>query len=170
MANIEPRKNQRLLAAVARQMELDLVLLGQARDPDVSRTTAWRPAERACGTWATSIMPIRCSNRPIGPAEVFVLPSLLETPGLAALEAAAQGAKLVVTERRLARDEYFQDLASYVDPDDARACDAASSAAWPPRPTNVCARTCWPISPGPRPAKRWSMRTSARCWPPSSVR
>jgi glycosyltransferase involved in cell wall biosynthesis len=47
--------------------------------------------------------------------EVFVLPSLLETPGLAALEAAAQGAKIVITEVGAARD-YFESYAEYVDP------------------------------------------------------
>src|SRR4029079_15982991 len=45
----------------------------------------------------------------------FVLPSLLETPGQAALEAAAQGAPLVLTSARSTR-EHFGDAARYVDP------------------------------------------------------
>ena len=45
------------------------------------------------------------------------MPSLLETPGLAALEAAAQGSKLVVTEVGSTR-EYFGGLVEYVDPKD----------------------------------------------------
>jgi glycosyltransferase involved in cell wall biosynthesis len=45
----------------------------------------------------------------------FVLPSLLETPGLAALEAGAQAAPIAITSVGSTR-EYFADLASYADP------------------------------------------------------
>lgn len=47
--------------------------------------------------------------------DLFVLPSLFETPGIAALEAALAGAKIVITERGGTR-EYFGDHAFYVDP------------------------------------------------------
>ena len=46
---------------------------------------------------------------------VFVLPSFFETPGIAALEAALAGAKVVITPHGGAR-EYFGDSAVYVDP------------------------------------------------------
>lgn len=48
-------------------------------------------------------------------AEVFVLPSLFETPGIAALEAGLAGARIVITPHGGTR-EYFEDLATYVDP------------------------------------------------------
>ncbi len=48
-------------------------------------------------------------------AEVFVLPSLFETPGIAALEAGLAGARIVITPHGGTR-EYFGDLAVYVDP------------------------------------------------------
>ncbi len=48
-------------------------------------------------------------------AEVFVLPSLFETPGIAALEAGLAGARVVITPYGGTR-EYFGDLATYVDP------------------------------------------------------
>jgi glycosyltransferase involved in cell wall biosynthesis len=48
-------------------------------------------------------------------AEVFVLPSLFETPGIAALEAGLAGARVVITPHGGTR-EYFEDLAVYVDP------------------------------------------------------
>jgi glycosyltransferase involved in cell wall biosynthesis len=48
-------------------------------------------------------------------AEVFVLPSLYETPGIAALEAGLAGARIVITPYGGTR-EYFEDLATYVDP------------------------------------------------------
>ena len=47
--------------------------------------------------------------------DVFVLPSLFETPGLAALEAGLAGAKVVITKHG-GTDEYFGSMATYVDP------------------------------------------------------
>jgi glycosyltransferase involved in cell wall biosynthesis len=47
--------------------------------------------------------------------DVFVLPSLFETPGIAALEAGLAGAKLVVTSEGGTR-EYFGSMARYVSP------------------------------------------------------
>jgi glycosyltransferase involved in cell wall biosynthesis len=48
-------------------------------------------------------------------ADTFVLPSLFETPGIAALEAGLAGAKVVITPHG-GTCEYFGDLAEYVDP------------------------------------------------------
>lgn len=48
-------------------------------------------------------------------AKVFVLPSLYETPGISAMEAALAGASLVITPRGGTKD-YFQDDAEYVEP------------------------------------------------------
>ncbi|MBI4427620.1 MAG: glycosyltransferase [Ignavibacteriales bacterium] len=47
--------------------------------------------------------------------DVFVLPSMFETPGLAALEAALAGAKIVITPHGGTKD-YFGEQAEYVDP------------------------------------------------------
>ena len=47
--------------------------------------------------------------------DVFVLPSLFETPGIAALEAALAGAKIVITPYGGPR-EYFGPMATYVEP------------------------------------------------------
>lgn len=47
--------------------------------------------------------------------DVFVLPSLFETPGIAALEAGLGGAKIVITKYG-GTDEYFGDYAEYVEP------------------------------------------------------
>ncbi|HTY10529.1 MAG TPA: glycosyltransferase [Bacteroidota bacterium] len=47
--------------------------------------------------------------------DVFALPSLFETPGIAALEAALAGAKIVITPVGGTR-EYFGTMAQYVDP------------------------------------------------------
>jgi glycosyltransferase involved in cell wall biosynthesis len=58
----------------------------------------------------------------------FCLPSTLETPGLAALEAAAAGASLVITEEGSTR-EYFGDDALYVRSDDVEGIASALIAA-----------------------------------------
>ncbi len=50
-------------------------------------------------------------------ADVFALPSLFETPGIAALEAGLAGAKVVITPHGGPR-EYFGGMADYVQPDD----------------------------------------------------
>jgi glycosyltransferase involved in cell wall biosynthesis len=47
--------------------------------------------------------------------DVFALPSLFETPGIAALEAALTGAKIVITKYG-GTEEYFGTHAEYVDP------------------------------------------------------
>jgi glycosyltransferase involved in cell wall biosynthesis len=47
--------------------------------------------------------------------DVFALPSMFETPGIAALEAGLAGAKVVITKYGGTR-EYFQDDAEYVEP------------------------------------------------------
>ena len=47
--------------------------------------------------------------------DTFVLPSLYETPGLAALEAGLAGAKVCIT-RHGGTQEYFSDLATYLEP------------------------------------------------------
>ena len=64
---------------------------------------------------------------------VFVLPSTLETPGLAALEAAASGAAVVVTSEGSTRD-YFADhvhYANHADPADIRRAIEAALARGP---------------------------------------
>ncbi|MDP2207398.1 MAG: glycosyltransferase family 4 protein [Bacteroidota bacterium] len=47
--------------------------------------------------------------------DVFVLPSLFETPGIAALEAGLAGAKIVITKYG-GTEEYFGDYAEYIEP------------------------------------------------------
>lgn len=56
-------------------------------------------------------------------ADTFVLPSLFETPGIAALEAALAGAKIVITPHG-GTEEYFAEMAEYVDPHSVEAIRA----------------------------------------------
>ncbi len=128
VANIEPRKNQRMLAQVAAQMELDLVLVGHVRDEDYLAEVrrAGGPRVRFLGSLDHADPLLKSAYRA---CEVFVLPSLLETPGLAALEAAAQGAKIVVTAEGATR-EYFGAHAEYVDPASGAGLQAAIARQW----------------------------------------
>lgn len=60
---------------------------------------------------------------------VFCLPSVFEGTGLAALEAASYGAKVVITQNGGARD-YFAEHAQYVDPYDTSTIRVALKRAW----------------------------------------
>lgn len=60
---------------------------------------------------------------------VFCLPSLHEGTGLAALEAAAQGAPVVITKRGGPPD-YFEEMAEYVDPYSIDSIRGAVEKAW----------------------------------------
>lgn len=62
-------------------------------------------------------------------ARVFILPSVHEGTGLAALEAAAHGANIVITSRGGTRD-YFGTLARYVEPGDVSGIRTQVEASW----------------------------------------
>jgi len=64
-----------------------------------------------------------------GAARVFALPSLFETPGLAALEAGLAGCPVVLTPNGSTR-EYFGDLATYARPHRPREIARGVTAAW----------------------------------------
>jgi glycosyltransferase involved in cell wall biosynthesis len=113
VANIERRKNQLNLVRSLAGQELPLVMIGHIREPDY----AARVLAEAAG--ATRFLgPLRHDDPVLASAyaacTAFALPSTCETPGLAALEAAAAGAPLVVTLQGSAR-EYFGDMSHYVD-------------------------------------------------------
>lgn len=113
VGNIEPRKNQLALVRAMRGAALPLVLIGHRRDE------AYADAVLAEGGEAVRYLgPIAHEDPRLASAfaacAAFVLPSTLETPGLAALEAAAAGAAVVITAEGSTR-EYFSDAAVYVD-------------------------------------------------------
>lgn len=118
VANVEPRKNQLVLAKIMRGLGLDLVVLGHVRDGAYFNACAKAggPCWNHLGAVEHGGVLLRSAYRACA---AFALPSLLETPGLAALEAAAAGAAVLVT-RVGSAPEYFADLATYVDPLDAQ--------------------------------------------------
>jgi glycosyltransferase involved in cell wall biosynthesis len=116
VANIEPRKNQLGVIAALQGMDMPLILAGNVRDQDYFRQCMVLGGEmvRYVGYLDHDGPLLRSAYRS---CELFVLAGLLETPGLAALEAATQGAGIVITEVGSTR-EYFEDMVTYVNPTD----------------------------------------------------
>jgi len=113
VANIEQRKNQLALLEAAAELNLHVVLIGNIRDNDyygAIKSRFHRFSYLGYMDHGSEIFRSAYSA-----ATVFALPSLLETPGLAALEAAAVGLPLVIT-REGCTEEYFGSDGFYVDP------------------------------------------------------
>ena len=113
IANIEPRKNQLRLIRASRDLAVQLVLMGRIRD-----TAYWEACQAAMHKAVRYLGPVDYASAlhraAYAACRAFILPTLLETPGLAALEAAAQGAPLCLT-REGCTEEYFAEQALYVD-------------------------------------------------------
>jgi glycosyltransferase involved in cell wall biosynthesis len=117
VANLEPRKNQvNLVRAIKAFPQLQLVLIGYERDQAYAKACLIEGGDqvRYIGSLPHDSTLLKSAY---AACEVFALPSTLETPGLAALEASACGAKIVITGEGCAR-EYFGEGAEYVRPDD----------------------------------------------------
>ncbi|MBE9640230.1 glycosyltransferase [Salipiger mangrovisoli] len=126
IGRVEPRKNQLSLARALRDLPLDLVLVGHDGDPGYAARIRAELGERL-------IRPGRLEpggemlRSALAGARAFVLPSWAEGASLAALEAAAAGVPLVLSERSSER-EYFGDLARYCDPGAPESLRAALAA------------------------------------------
>jgi len=122
VANIEPRKNQLSLIRAARGLGLTVIIAGGVRD-----SAYYDACMREGSGFVRHVGFLDHEGGLLKSAytgcDAFLLPSLLETPGLAALEAASQGCRVVVTSVG-STQEYFHDLVTYVNPydvDDIRA-------------------------------------------------
>jgi glycosyltransferase involved in cell wall biosynthesis len=113
VGNIEPRKNQLGLVHALKGFALPLILIGHCRD----QAYADRVFAEG-GPLVRHLGPLDHEDPRLASAfaacAAFVLPSTLETPGLAALEAAASGAPVVITSEGSTR-EYFENHVEYVD-------------------------------------------------------
>ena len=116
VGNIERRKNQLNLVRALAQQDLPLVMIGHVRERDYADQVI-----SEAGSRLRFLGPLRHDDPILASAyaacTVFALPSICETPGLAALEAAAAGASIAVTRTGSAH-EYFGDMCRYVDPTD----------------------------------------------------
>jgi len=116
VGNIETRKNQHRLVKAAEQAGIKLVLIGHIRDQNYFNASAINESNN------TTYLGALDHHSPLlrsaySACKVFALPSLLETPGLAALEAAASNCKILITQEGCTK-EYFEDFVTYCDPYD----------------------------------------------------
>ena len=112
----EGRKNTLRLIRVLHSIESESVIIGQAEDPayfERCRVEAARNLRLLLLDAMGNDSDLLASA--YAACEVFVLPSLYETPGIAALEAGLAGAKVVITQYG-GTEEYFESWADYVDP------------------------------------------------------
>lgn len=122
VGRIEPRKNVLRLIKSFNKADLntDLVIIGK---PSVGvYESYWAMCSREATKNAKRIHflgPLDHSGRMLKSAyaasRLFTLPSFYETPGLSALEAALAGSSVVITNRG-ATQEYFSNLATYINP------------------------------------------------------
>lgn len=111
VANIDERKNTERLVRACEKLGVRLVSIGNIRHQHCFDSVKDSPYFTHLGP----ISDINLLKSAYSACSVFALPSMCETPGIAALEAASQGAKIVITKEG-PTEEYFQDLAIYVDP------------------------------------------------------
>lgn len=117
VARIGGPKNQLTLVRAARDLPLDVVVVGRAGP---MQRRYWGRLERESGRNVHLLGPVSEDDKwwLYRLARVHVLPSWIETTGLSSLEAAAMGCSLVITEKGDTR-EYFEDFAEYCDPGDS---------------------------------------------------
>jgi glycosyltransferase involved in cell wall biosynthesis len=154
VGNIERRKNQLNLVRALIGNDFPLVMVGQVREPDYAE----RVSAEADGR-VHFLGPLKNDDPLLASAyaacAVFALPSTCETPGLAALEAAAAGAPMAVTREGSAR-EYFGDMCQYVDPTDPADIvrgigNAIAAGPCPTLSAHVVENFAWPIVTGALP-------------------
>lgn len=110
------RKNMLNLIRALKQIDHPSVIIGKITDSEYSR----KCLEEARQSKNILIIPGFDNTSDMlasayAASGLFALPSQFETPGIAALEAALAGARVVITPYGGTKD-YFQDLATYVEP------------------------------------------------------
>lgn len=115
MGNVEVRKNQLNLIRALKGTGIELVIAGQDRESEYAAQ-----CRAIADDTVHFIGPLEYASElhrsAFAAADMLVLPSTLETPGLAALEAAACGTRIALTLEGCTR-EYFQDFAVYLNPE-----------------------------------------------------
>lgn len=117
VANIEPRKNQlALIRAMKSFPNMKLALIGHQRDPKYARQCFTEMGSQ--GVYLGSLPhDSELLRSAYAACDAFCLPSTLETPGLAALEAFVSGCKVALTSEGSTR-EYFGSEVDYLEPHD----------------------------------------------------
>ncbi len=125
-------KNQLALIEALDDTPVRVMFIG---DPSPEDTDDYLPRCKAAARgrhWFVGVQPHEVVLAAMKVAGVYVQPSLRETCGLAALEAAGLGCRVAITEQGATR-EYFDDLVSYCNPRDrASIRSAVLKAVWAP--------------------------------------
>lgn len=128
VGRIEARKNQLLLALAARELNLPIVFIGHDGNSNYAKLV-----RLAAGENAKFIARIDPSDATLASAfagaRVFCLPSWSEGAPLAALEAGAAGANLVLSSLS-SESEYFSEFARFAHPADLDGLKTALQSAW----------------------------------------
>jgi glycosyltransferase involved in cell wall biosynthesis len=131
VAAIIRRKNLTLLARTAIECGYPVVLVGPHAEASV--VAELRAIQRSHPGMLHLPGPLAQTDPRLAAAyrrcRVFCLPSNYETPGIAALEAALKGARIVITEVGGTR-EYFGDDAVYLKPQSERSLRNALTTGW----------------------------------------
>jgi glycosyltransferase involved in cell wall biosynthesis len=115
VANVEKRKNQLgFIRALKKFPELRLINIGYVRDSEYLEQCKLEGGSQFIHLGALDHRSPELRSAYAG-CLFFALPSALETPGLAALEAAGVGAKVLITSVG-STQEYFKDYPVYVNP------------------------------------------------------
>jgi len=148
-AYTDPRKNVLRLATAAEQLGVPLVIAGHCVRGEIESELRIR-ADRNPNLRLLGFVDRETRDALYGLCHIFCLPSHHEGTGLAALEAGAARAHVIITRRGGARD-YFESFASYVTPTDVGEIRAALAQAWDkPRDdrlqTHIRANLSWDAS------------------------
>ncbi|MBG59444.1 MAG: hypothetical protein CMJ16_03200 [Peredibacter sp.] len=129
VANIDKRKNTKSLVEACDYLGKKLVLIGHIRD--IEYYNSFRD-KYSNFIYLGSITNQNLLKSAYKACRVFALPSFCETPGLAALEAASQGASIVITQEGAA-PEYLPD-AIFTNPYDNEDLIEAITKGWEREP------------------------------------
>jgi glycosyltransferase involved in cell wall biosynthesis len=131
-ARIEPKKNQAMLLYALRDLDVNITLTGACLEPEYLALCKrfMTPRVRWLGPLESRDDVLRLMSSSVA----HVLPSWAELPGLSSLEAAAMGARVVVSNNGT-EGEYFGAYAEYADPQDPASIRSAveRTLAMPPR-------------------------------------
>lgn len=120
VGRIEPRKNQLNLIRAMKGIDADLVIVGNTVSGyEWYRDLCTKEADRRVHFIEGLSHSSNLLKSAYAASDTFVLPGWFETPGLAALEAALAGSKVVATKGGSTK-EYFMDKVLYIDPSSPR--------------------------------------------------
>ena len=133
VARFSRRKNQLSLLRAIEELDLPLILAGPVNDPGYLNVCRREAGSQTRFLWAQTPGEL---NKLYSECAVHVLPSYFETPGLATLEAAGMGCKIVSTREGTA-EEYLGAEAFYCDPCDVESIREAVLKAWSDPPSSL---------------------------------